>query len=159
MIIFDGTISGNAETFHYQQERSFNSALIVFVFLTMLPVAFFISKATEMWIILPIFTIGCVATFILTSLALGSPKDLPRHIAIQDDCITVKYGNNVLSYYVQDVKKVFDYDAFYYLSFPFGKKNCKFICQKDLLSEGTLEEFESLFEGKIIKKKIELPLC
>jgi hypothetical protein len=38
-------------------------------------------------------------------------------------------------------------------------EKCKFICQKDLLTEGTLEEFESLFEGKIIKKKIELPLC
>ena len=29
-----------------------------------------------------------------------------------------------------------------------------FVCQKDLLIEGSLEEFEKLFEGKIQRKEI-----
>ena len=34
-------------------------------------------------------------------------------------------------------------------SFIFGKISDKFICQKDLLTKGSLEEFERIFEGKI----------
>ena len=32
--------------------------------------------------------------------------------------------------------------------FPFGKVSEKFICQKSLLSEGTLEDFEKLYIGE-----------
>ena len=53
---------------------------------------------------------------------------------------------------IEDVVKLVDYGEFYDLSFPFGKLNDKFVCQKSLLSKGTLEEFEALFEGKIIRK-------
>ena len=48
--------------------------------------------------------------------------------------------------------KVFDYGSFYYISFPMGQKSDKFVCQKNLLTQGTLEEFEVLFEGKITIK-------
>ena len=55
---------------------------------------------------------------------------------------------------IADAAKVIDYGDFYYISFPFGKISNNFVCQKDLLTQGTLEEFEALFEGKIVKKSI-----
>ena len=50
------------------------------------------------------------------------------------------------------VKTAYDYGEFYFLSFPMGKKSGNFVCQKDLLTQGTLEEFEKLFDGKIVRK-------
>ena len=50
-----------------------------------------------------------------------------------------------------DVKKVIDCGNFYYFKFYFPfNHNC--VCQKDLITKGTLEEFEKLFEDKIVRK-------
>ena len=49
---------------------------------------------------------------------------------------------------ISDAKQLRDFGEFYEIVFPFGKVSDKFICQKNLLTQGTLEEFEKLFEGK-----------
>ncbi|MBR2376748.1 MAG: hypothetical protein IKA85_03105 [Clostridia bacterium] len=50
-----------------------------------------------------------------------------------------------------DVKKVIDCGNFYYVKYywPFYRYT---LCQKDLIIEGTIEEFEQLFEDKIVRK-------
>lgn len=49
-----------------------------------------------------------------------------------------------------EVKKLVDYDKYYYILY--GGVNRAIICQKDLLVEGTIEEFENIFAGKIVRK-------
>lgn len=51
------------------------------------------------------------------------------------------------------VKKVIDYGDWYQIFFYFGYRSQKFICQKDLIVEGTIEDFEKLFRDKIKKAK------
>jgi len=46
-------------------------------------------------------------------------------------------------------KSVMDFGDYYYIKFG---GTTAFIIQKDLLVEGTLEDFEKLFEGKIVRK-------
>ena len=41
----------------------------------------------------------------------------------------------------------------YEIVFPFGKISSNFICQKNLIFKGSLEEFEDLFNGKIVKRR------
>lgn len=53
---------------------------------------------------------------------------------------------------IDDVKKIIDYGEFYDFVFTFSARDIYFICQKDLLVCGTIEEFESLFEGKIERR-------
>ena len=54
---------------------------------------------------------------------------------------------------ISDIKCVNDYGEFYELVFPRSAGiSDKFICQKNLLTKGTLEEFEALFEGKVVRK-------
>lgn len=60
----------------------------------------------------------------------------------------IKYGNSV-----EHVKKVIDFGDWYFISFHIFHKNPSFICQKDLIKEGTIEEFEELFKDKIVRKK------
>lgn len=49
-----------------------------------------------------------------------------------------------------EVKKLVDYGKYYYILY--GGVNRAIICQKDLLVEGTIEEFENIFAGKIVRK-------
>ena len=76
---------------------------------------------------------------------------LPKRIYTNGDhivCVAEKYTDSKL---IKDVKKVIDHGEFYELCFPFGKTSEKFICQKSLLSKGSLGAFERLFADKIIK--------
>ena len=65
-------------------------------------------------------------------------------------CVADKYVESKL---LSDVKQVRDFGAFYDVVFPFGKYSEKFVCQKDLLTIGTIEDFEKLFEGRIVRKQ------
>ena len=53
--------------------------------------------------------------------------------------------------YTDDVSKIIEYENMYIIFFS-GLMGLGIIAQKDLLVEGTFEEFEKLFEGKIIRK-------
>lgn len=52
---------------------------------------------------------------------------------------------------IKDVKTVNDYGDWYHMIIP--KQDKYFVFQKDLLVQGTIEEFESIFEGKIVRIK------
>ena len=50
------------------------------------------------------------------------------------------------------VERVLDYGEWYYFIFNYANRDLYFVCQKSLLTNGTLEEFEELFEGKIERR-------
>ena len=54
----------------------------------------------------------------------------------------------VRSKYIEE----YDHGAFYEFVVPFGKVSDKFICQKSLLTKGTLGDFEKLIGEKLIKR-------
>ena len=63
-----------------------------------------------------------------------------------------EYRKGAGSRSIDDVKKVIDMGEFYDIIFYFPNQWANCICQKDLLVEGTIEEFEKLFEGLIVRK-------
>lgn len=54
---------------------------------------------------------------------------------------------------LKQIRKVIDAGECYYVIYKWGEISNCIICQKDLIREGTLEEFEELFKGKIVKEK------
>ncbi len=50
------------------------------------------------------------------------------------------------------MKKITDEGDWYQIIFYFPHKVGDCICQKDLITEGSIEEFENIFEGLIVKK-------
>ena len=76
---------------------------------------------------------------------------LPKRIVADEESITCTTDKEIVTKWITDVKQVIDHGEFYELVFPFGKISTNFICQKELLTKGTLEQFERLFEGKISK--------
>lgn len=58
----------------------------------------------------------------------------------------------IQSFKISKAKKVVDYGRYYYIFLYRLDPSKGIVCQKDLLIKGTLEEFEKLFDGKIIRK-------
>lgn len=77
-------------------------------------------------------------------------------VLIQDYAMYITYGGKVdreVCRDVQDVHKIIDFGEGYYIKFRFPRKFYYCFCQKDLLVEGTISQFEELFQGKIKKVK------
>ena len=90
----------------------------------------------------------------ITFLIVWSTKDgqLPYLVRIEESEIYAEVGRGAGTRTLADVKKVLDYGEFYDIIFYFPNKVLNCICQKDLIVEGTIEEFEKLFEDKIMRK-------
>lgn len=69
-------------------------------------------------------------------------------IDIVNNAINIRKGNKKKQIPINDINEIHDMGMFYYLP----ETTDIVLCQKSLLVEGTIEEFEKLFEGKIIKK-------
>ena len=77
------------------------------------------------------------------------------YIKFENEIITVVFNHQngaVQSCKMSKIKKVIDYGEFYYLYLYRIDPSKSIVCQKDLLINGTIEEFEKLFEGKIRRK-------
>ncbi len=75
----------------------------------------------------------------------------PTYVQIDEDYITSKGDNpkEFTSFSLDDVLEVIDMGTWYKFKFNL-KVNVFTICQKDLIVEGTLEEFEEIFKDKLV---------
>ena len=83
-------------------------------------------------------------------------KGMPSTVLIDVDEQTIETMGGEISYKcnkIQDIKKVLDFGDFYAIIFYGRNIDRRFICQKDFIVQGTIEEFEQLFEGKIVRLK------
>ena len=155
MIEFTGYITGEAEKRFVQKSRRIGLIFSSFAILFALPTAFLIGKFV---LHDDAFIYAMLAGLSILPLICFIPKGkkehlsmLPKRIYTRDNhivCVADKYTDSKL---ISDVTKVLDHGEFYELCFPFGKISEKFICQKSLLTKGSLGAFERLFKGKIVK--------
>ena len=74
---------------------------------------------------------------------------IPNLIIISDNKVICE-GVNFKSFkQFSDIKNIVDYGDCYQIYFKWPNKSFRFICQKDLLVEGSIDEFEKLFNKKI----------
>ena len=78
--------------------------------------------------------------------------ELSWHIVIESDIISAEGIQRSETRFLKDVKKVVDMGDWYKIYFYFPNKSNIFICQKNLIIQGTINEFESLLQDKMIKK-------
>ncbi len=77
------------------------------------------------------------------------------YIRFENAVITIEFMHQngaVQRKCVSNVKKVIDFGEYFYLYFSRWDASNGLVCQKDLIIEGTIEDFEKLFEGKIKRK-------
>lgn len=152
MIEFNGYLTDSAQKHFFNRARNFALYIFLVPVLFIIPGALSVAIYTDLWIL---FQLACCSPIIIV-IAIFIPKSkkekkaiTPKRIFTEDEYIICITDTAEECKKISDVKKVKKYNDFYELSFPFGKVSDKFICQKSLLSKGTLEEFEALFEGKI----------
>ncbi len=97
--------------------------------------------------------LGVVSAVFLPYLQVKTDKMqmVPKRIYIKDGKITAICDKLDERKSLEDVTKVYDCGEFYKLKFGVIEYPLNFLCQKDHLTKGTIEEFEALFEGKIIR--------
>ncbi|MBQ3506585.1 MAG: hypothetical protein IJA89_07440 [Clostridia bacterium] len=104
----------------------------------------------QMYIFLVIVLLGNFMSFLI--LFQLQKEQIPKRIFIEENSIWVETVRNMRQKSIFDIKNIIDNGAFYDITFylPNTVHNC--ICQKDLIVQGTIEEFEKLFEDKIVRK-------
>lgn len=158
MIEFTGQISGKADKFYWKKVREFG-VLVVYI-----PVAFILAVVLLMsinsgdWTVFPIVLGICVLCPPVLFLPRGKKEKqqtLPTRIYTEDEYIICKNDHYEQYSLISAAIRLEDHGEFYYIVMPKFNPNFndKFICQKNLLTKGTLEEFEGLFEGKIVRFK------
>ena len=158
MIKFDGYLTGSALHLFRKRGRSFGRKILVFSFVACAPIfhSMGILLRQPPWVVFLAFYAILLPVLLLVLLIPPSKKEAkkmtPKRIFVDGDMITSVTEMNTETKFVEDVKTVKDHGEFYELVFPFGKISHNFICQKELLAQGTIEEFEALFEGKIVRE-------
>jgi len=151
MIIFRGEPSGECKD--YINKKSSKTLLIgalvmnvgVFLFLLMFVFEY---PETLAFMIIPI-----VSTVVLV-INRKSLTVIQHEVMINGNSIRskTKDGREIFIM-VNDITEVADNGTYYSFAVKNARATYMFACQKDLLVEGTLEDFEKLFEGKIVKSE------
>ena len=164
MFEFNGKISGVAEKHMWKESRitdmvimtvgtTFTWPLVILVWQGVKSsmgfniLAIPISYALISYVMIPLLIV--VSPYIMGE--KGRIASTPVKVFSDDEYIVCIYGDGNESYRnISNAKALNDYGEFYEICFN-GKKE-KFLCQKNLLTKGTIKEFEALFEGKIVRK-------
>ena len=154
MIEFSGKLTGNAKEYLLKKQVAVETLVCLIVF-----VLFGIPT-----IIVGIYaSVYAFAFFIPLALMLifamkkPSEKDqkifMPTRIYIdlEEETIVHECEKMERFHMISDVKKVVDFGEWYHIFFVYESRDLYFVCQKDLLTKGTIEEFEALFEEKITR--------
>lgn len=157
MIEFNGYLTGTSQKYFCNQIVKLQRKFIIF---TSIPTLFMIFSFSYLFwgiIIEPkiilLSIILFLALYMLPKIQTKKEKEkiTPQKVYIENDIIISESNAATESRFIKDVKEVKDYGEFYYLTFLFGKYSYHFVCQKDLLTKGSIDEFEALFDGKIKK--------
>lgn len=151
MIVFRGYVNNNTLKYIYKKMMRLGwiAALTEFIIIGIPCVL--IGIVFEFWIFSILVLFLSIPLTLL--IAWSTRKDqLPYLIRIEKSEIYAEIGRGAGSRTLDDIKEILDYGDFYDIIFYFPNKVLNCICQKDLIIEGTIEEFEKLFEDKIVRK-------
>ena len=128
------------------------------IFLPLICIAVFVFWVSFKFPILEIFPYLIAALIISFIICLSrplftkTPSRLPiqTHIIIENGIVKNELNGAQIS--LQKVKKVLDDGDIYFIFKSGSAFSNAFVCPKNLLIEGSIAEFETLFQGKIIYK-------
>lgn len=99
-----------------------------------------------------------MSVFVLIFSKLPSEKKkvlegmLPTKVVIDNDgTIKADWEKSSITKTIDNIRRINDYGEYYYISFKFPREMDVF-CPKDMITQGTIEDFERIFKDKIIRK-------
>ena len=156
MYEFRGYLTGAAEKHLIKYNIKFSATIIFFTIILWYPAVAVFSIMEELWVLLDISSVvaGFMPLLCLSPLNKKIRKRMtPKQIYTEDGYIVCVTDNGTESKRIKDIKVVRDYGEFYHIEFRFGNLSPSFICQKSLLTRGTLSGFESVLKKRIRRVK------
>lgn len=166
VIEFSGTICEQARLDRMSRVNKIVGVLLAVFELIMLAALFvFVVYEIYDWVLQGVLCVvlGAVSLFLsfrpnkTERLCYPTYLELPITITITNEMVANSYFKKSLTTGVrpvEKVKKVIDVGDWYYIIFKFGDIGNSWVCQKDLLTKGTIDDFEKIFDGKIVRKTI-----
>ena len=154
MVEFLGDLSGDYKRYTAKQQAKYNF-LVSCIVSTIITVIIIIFSIKVHWIFV-VFMVPIIFLIICSSIIpKGKILDyvLPTQIIIINNLITCKGKKFCTTKELNCVKKVIEKENFYQIIFRFPYKDLRFICQKDLLVNGSIDDFKDIFKDKIVKSK------
>lgn len=155
MIEFCGYLSGEAEKYYKKSSRILSQKILSISMSLISPMVLLFSIKYQFWWAVGVYALSFITLILLTYIPQSAKHQIsviPKKIYTEEEYIVCVADTYTESRLISDVKQVIDYGTFYQITFPFGKLSDKFICQKDLISRGSIEEFEQLFQNALIRK-------
>jgi len=156
MIEFNGTPTGDCKKFLLKKQTHINFIFMLYVFVIfsaiIITLAITLHAYYILWFLL--FFGGLLLISLLPPDKSAQKGFMPNIIFLdlKEETIVHKCEKMERFHMISSVKSVIDYGDWYYFIFNFGDRDPYFVCQKNLLAKGTLEEFEALFEDKIERR-------
>lgn len=147
MIVFEGKISGQCLKNYDKRYRKEYLTIISITSLIILFIVFLILGFN--WIFFLCAGI-CALTYIPLLFRFNHSSTLPYKMTVDLDEGTVIFNSKNREDFmmINDIDEIYDFGEYYQIE----DISYMFFCQKNLLVQGTLEEFEKAFDGKIIRK-------
>ncbi len=151
MIEFRGELSKSSKEYLIKKESK--NCIIVIIGSLLFCIPFIVLSIINNWI----FAIGVIPFVFISIASLIPPRGkilkllFPIRVSINDDIIICKGENFEVANNIASIKKIIAGGDWYHIIFKFPHKSFRFLCQKDLITEGTIEEFEETFKNKIVK--------
>ncbi len=155
MIIFNGKLSSksiNYITSQLKQKKVINKLLLIYVIIVCIssvPIILLGLLAHWLCFFFEIIVLGAV--FVALKILWNDMNKIPEKVVVDNINIMLYFEKGEMVIESSKIVQVLDLGSFYQLLLR-GGINQNFICQKDLLVKGTLEDFENLFAGKIIRQ-------
>lgn len=156
MIEFKGELTGRSKNYLLRKQIKLQLIVaipisVVLCVLVFMLALYFKENIVLLALLVPFsLVIGSSVTPSRGSQKVFMPKRV--YIDMEDGTVVQECEKAERFHMIKSVEAVMDYGEWYYLVFQFEDRDPYFICQKSLLTQGTLEEFEALFEGKIERK-------
>lgn len=151
MIEFRGEISENCRRYIVKKESK-NARIGMAIVAGVFCVPIVILAITWHWII-----VMAIPVLILSVILAGIPPKknnysliIPERIVIDNDVIVSESKKFRYDRMIYHVKKIVDMGDWYHIFFYYRYRSPRFICEKDLITQGTIDEFEKIFQGKIV---------
>lgn len=152
MLVFRGELSEDCKRHIYHDLIVINLiTMSLLSILLLIPITFAVVYDDIVWaiayILIPVLFMGVPVS------ARNQKLAHPTEIVIEKESILIVGEAFNQHRDIAQIKKIVDYGSFYKIMFKFPSRSVHCICQKDLLVEGTIEEFEDRFATYIEKHK------
>ncbi len=152
-IVFEGELSEkNKKYFERGQDRDNRITMLIVAVLILVPVTLLVVKCGLYFISLYSLNIIFVVGAFVPIKKQYREGIYPEMIIIEGEDLKSLGKNSSVYKKMYDVKEVEDLGDSYRILFDFPGRSPMFLCQKDLITEGTIEDFEELFADKIVRK-------